>query len=919
MYRPISDYGAVGNLQTVALVGRHGSIDWFCYPYLDSPAVFAALLDHERGGRFAVAPDLPDGEWDGAARYLERSNVLRTRFRTRQGVAEVLDFMDVPACGPEENECAASVLYRRVRVEQGRVALRVRFEPRFDYARAAVDTEALPGGVLARGGGRELALTATEPLQAEPDGASAVWALAAGDEVWLRLGATGPEATCSEQDRSCVTRREGEAALEQTLAYWRAWLERSETGRDMDWGAWEPMVQRSALVLKMLFYEPSGAMAAAATTSLPEEVGGVRNWDYRYTWVRDTAFTLQALYNLGHLSETEGYLRWVEQVLEEGRDAGDPDGSGAGTMQIMYGLRGERDLAEQSLDHLDGYKGSRPVRIGNGAAAQRQLDIYGELMDAMLKLSDYVGKIREEQWPVLRGVCEHVADHWRMRDAGIWEVRGGPRHFVYSKVMCWVALDRGLAIADRYGFPCDREHWQRTMREIREEVLERGWDPELGAFVQHYGSKTLDAANLLLPILGFLPFEDQRVVSTIEATRRELERDGLLHRYNGEDGLQGGEGAFLLCSFWLVDCLVALGRLDQAEALLRRLERTANHLGLFSEEYGVEWDEALGNVPQAFTHIGYVNSVMRLLRARREQEEEQQEDEGPGLARRIKRKLLAPEVVLNRGEPEQRVPDQEIAPRLKQTMNLLRGAYFDTARGRVAYEDMAGSDLYATYTDLSRTLRFFDPARLRGREERTAFWINLFNVIVIHGVVELDIRDSVKEVRGFFRRICYDLGGLTYAAADMEHGILRANRRPPHSLLRRFGHDDPRLEHSLETVDPRIHFALVCASSSCPPIGLYTAEGLDSELDTAAKTFCNAGGVQVDMEQGLVRLSRVFSWYDEDFGETTAERLAWLAGFLYAEDERAWLLEHQESATVEYQDYDWRLNRTDAGPDHALR
>ncbi|HDZ84537.1 MAG TPA: glycoside hydrolase family 15 protein, partial [Nitrospirae bacterium] len=276
---------------------------------------------------------------------------------------------------------------------------------------------------------------------------------------------------------------------------------------------------------KGLYYEPSGAIAAAATTSLPEEVGGVRNWDYRYTWVRDASFTLQALFNLGHLSETEGYLRWIERLLSE---------HGAARMQIMYGLRGEENLPEEELSHLDGYKGSRPVRIGNEAAKQRQLDIYGELLDSALKLSRYVGKVDSEIWPFLRGICNHVVDHWKDRDSGIWEVRGGPFHFVYSKVMCWVALDRGIIIAKRYGFPADIKKWERTRDKIKEEVLEKGWNEKKQAFVQHYDTDALDSSNLLLPVLGFLPFDDQRVVSTVEAIRRELDHEGFLYRYAGD-------------------------------------------------------------------------------------------------------------------------------------------------------------------------------------------------------------------------------------------------------------------------------------------------------------------------------------------------------------------------------------------------
>lgn len=913
MYKRISDYGIVGNLRTAALVASDGSIDWLCYPHLDSPALFAKVLDHEQGGCLAISPHPSPAPVDAVQRYQAGSNILITRLRTRQGILRITDFMAVPRCGPEaadSGSCEGTVLHRKVELETGAMDVRVLFAPRFDYARADVELEALPGGVLAKGAGQEIALTATMPLERDADKATALWRMQAGETAWLRLGASAPEGKCSREDKVCVTSEAGEKALQETAGYWKEWLERSETGCTFRFGEYKNMVERSALVLKLLHYDPSGAMAAAATTSLPEEIGGVRNWDYRYTWIRDASFTLQALYDLGHMSETEGYLRWLESVLEKG---------GVVEMQIMYGLRGERDLPEQELPHLDGYKGSRPVRIGNEAASQRQLDIYGELLDAVLRLANYVGKIREEHWPVLREICDHVAGHWQEPDAGIWEVRGGPFHFVYSKVMCWVTLDRGLTIAERFGFPCDAEAWQRTKEDIMTEVLDKGYDTQQGTFVQHYGTRALDASNLLLPIMGFLPFDDHRVVGTIEATQRELSHDGLLYRYKTEDGLEGDEGVFLFCSFWLAHCLIGLGRLREAETLLRRLERTANHLGLFAEEYDPQWKEPLGNFPQAFTHIGYVTSVMRLLRAREEHFAAQRgaaaaAEESSSMQRLgefVRKKLLAREIVLNEGTPTRQTPAEHVAAELKQTMNLLRGAFFDSQAGRVAYENMAGSELYETYVAISRNLQHFDPGKLATSAERKAFWVNLYNVMIIHGVVALQIRDSVKEVRSFFTRIKYNVGGQLYAPEDVEHGILRANRKPPHSLRRRFGDDDPRLSQALtpEDFDPRVHFALVCASSSCPPIGLYTAENLDHELSVAGRSFCNAGGVKVDCVSRKATLSRIFQWYDEDFGEDVPARLHYLAAFLFNPEERRCLQEQAQSMRVVYQEYDWRLNR----------
>jgi len=886
----------------VCPVGVNGSIDWFCFPHIDSASVFGALLDDEKGGRFVIGPE---GEFDSASVYVPQTNILVTRFRNRKGIMKLIDFMLVPQTGTEGGE-ERHILHRLIELEKGEMDVSVLFEPRFDYARAETTVKRLEGGFIAEGGGRSIALMSTKDLENHDSGAKATWILKAGDKVSLRAGSTGRAGRCCDLDLLPADVREAEEDLRKTQEFWCEWLNKRETGRSFSYGYYKDMIDRSALVLKLLQFAPTGTVAAAATTSLPEAVGGERNWDYRFTWIRDTAFTVEALFNLGHLSEMEGYFRWIESVLSD---------SGPDKMQVMYGLRGEKDLPETVLAHLDGYKGSRPVRIGNAAAGQRQMDIYGELMDAALKLSDYVGKIKAEHWPSLRKICDYVVDHWHEKGSGIWEMRREAREFVHSKVMCWVALDRGITIARRYGFDADFDKWTEAKDRIHNDVCEKGFNKEKRAFVQHYGSEVLDSSNLLIPILNFLPFEDPRVVSTVDAVINGLSREGLLYRYLGEDGLAGDEGSFLLCSFWLVECLVHMGRLPEAEGLLRRLERTANHLGLFAEEYDAGWKHSLGNFPQAFTHIGYINSVMSLLKARQE-ERRRESATVSGVSLQSVREslqniLLFSEIVLNKEKPDYVIPPEKLAPTLRSIMNLLRGAFFDTSKGRVAYERMKGSDLYREYVMASRSLREFDPAILKTREEKMAFWVNLYNVIVIHGVVELNVEDSVKEVLRFFRRIRYVVGSNEFTPDDMEHGILRANRKPPNSLLRVFGADDPRLRYSLEREDPRIHFALVCASSSCPPIDLYTAENLDRELDQAGKSFLNGGGLVLDKETGTVRLSRIFKWYGKDFGNNQGEILSCLAGFIYDKDTGDFLRKHATELKVEYQKYDWRLNRSD--------
>jgi len=886
MYKKISNYGIIGNLCTVALIGLDGSIDWLCLPYINSPSIFGALLDDQKGGRLSLSPL---GDWDSVAEYIPETNILITRFRARTGIIHITDFMPIASHGDQRPEKEPE-LYRLVEVDTGKVDVSMVFEPRFDYARAKTSLEKASRAIIAKGNGENLVLSFDKDLghlTFSEDRIEAKWSLSEGHRLWFHLQYGTTEPTEVDSKRAQI-------ALQETETFWRSWLRKSETGRTVDLGSYQKMVDRSALVLKLLYYDPSGTIAAAATTSLPEEIGGVRNWDYRYTWVRDTSFTLQALFNLGHLSEMHGYLRWIKRLVS---------GCGAAKLQIMYGLRGETDLPEEELTHLDGYKGSRPIRIGNGAAKQQQLDIYGEILDAALKLSDYVGKIDPQMWASLADICDYVVEHWHDKDHGIWEVRCGPYDFVYSKVMCWAALDRGLTIAKRYGFPGNLKEWEVTRSKIKEEVLKKGWKEKRRAFVQHYETEALDASNLLIPILGFLPFNDPRVTSTIEAIQRELAHNGFLHRYITEDGLSGKEGAFLLCTFWLIDCLIGLKRFDEAEMLLHQMETVANPLGLFSEQYDISWKEAVGNFPQAFTHIGYINSVIALRQAKAD------------LAYKLETektyhpKFFFSKIFLNDGEPGYDISQKEIATRLKITMNILRGAFFDTRRGRVAYERMRQSEVYKEYLELSSSLKKMELNILKKREERIAFWINLYNVIVIHGVIELGIKDSVKEVWNFFRRVQYKICDLFFSPDDIEHGILRGNRRPPHSPFKLFRGNDKRLEYIVEPIDPRIHFALVCASSSCPPIEVYTAENLDKELTIAGETFINSGGAVIDKAKNLVSLSRVFNWYAKDFGNSRAERLKFIAQYLYEREDRTFLEEKAETLGVEYQDYDWRLNR----------
>ena len=601
-YMPIAGYGVIGNLYTVALVAADGSIDWCCLPALDHPSVFGALLDSRRGGRFRVAPRRGH---TAQQRYVERTNVLETTFDADGGRLVVTDFMplrgSIIGCDDPDTR---SEIHRILRAESGAVDVEVEWSPRPDYARRAVRLAVVGGVGVAESGAEWMTITglpqeATTEIAEEGSGAAlrARFRLAAGEEVVLvtRYGSGEPRPALAATP----------AALTETIGSWRDWV---NAGLHLkDWtGEWRDAVIRSELALKLLSFPHTGAIAAAATTSLPEEIGGSRNWDYRFTWIRDAAFTVQALLAAGHHAEAVDFFTWLEHAAMAGeRMRG---------LRIMYGLRGETELTEIELEHLEGYRCSRPVRVGNAAALQRQHDIYGELLAAAYEFVRRGYRLEPEILSFLSRVADEACVMWREPDYGIWEVRGGPRHFVHSKVMVWVALDRALRMT-RHGLRGNVARWRHERRAVREAVLAHGYDASVGAFVQSFGSRELDASSLHIPLMEFLPFDDPRVQGTIDRTREHLMQDGLVYRYLGDDGLPGGEGAFGLCTFWMVDALALSGRVAEARELFAGLAGRANHLGLYSEEFDPHTGALLGNFPQAFSHIGLINSVLYLSRA----------------------------------------------------------------------------------------------------------------------------------------------------------------------------------------------------------------------------------------------------------------------------------------------------------------
>ena len=605
-YQPIENYGIIGNMHTVALVGMSGSIDWLCYPHFDSPSVFAAILDDKKGGWFKITPAT-----EGATNkqiYWPDTNVLVTRFLSAEGVGEVIDFMPV---GVREGDPGYHQLVRRVNVVRGTMAFRMECFPAFNYARDAHETSLTSDGALFSSPKWGLTLSASVSLGATGRGVAAEFTLREDESATFILG----ERTVGTENRiNRPSDGEVDDLFRGTVEYWRNWLAKCKYK-----GRWREMVERSALALKLLTFEPSGAIVAAPTSSLPEELGGMRNWDYRYTWIRDAAFTLYALLRIGFVDEATHFMNWIEARFHELN----PDGS----LQVMYGIDGRHELTEESLDHLDGYRGSRPVRIGNGAYGQLQLDIYGELMDSVYLYNKWGAPISYDFWTHLRKLVNWVCDNWQRTDEGVWEVRGGQQHFVYSKLMCWVAVDRALRLADKRSFPADRERWLKVRDQIYEEIMERGWSQNRQAFVQAYGTDTLDASNLMMPLVFFQSPTDPRMLSTLDATNRSPENgglvsNGLVYRYDVSrtaDGLPGEEGTFNICTFWLVEAMTRAGqfdqtRLEEARLMFEKMLSYANHLGLYAEETGAS-GEALGNFPQAFTHLALISAAFNLDRA----------------------------------------------------------------------------------------------------------------------------------------------------------------------------------------------------------------------------------------------------------------------------------------------------------------
>lgn len=593
-FQPIENYGVIGNMQSIALVGMNGSIDFLCYPNFDSPTVFAALLDDKKGGLFEIRPHLSNMRVRQL--YLPETNILITRFLAEEGVAELTDYMPIEQDGEQPNE-----IVRTVSVIRGNLHFEMRCQPRFNYAAGKHELEMAQSCATFRPADSicpPMSLYSTVALEQQSHDVKATFTLKAGENANFIFGATRAKGQPPEMD--LLVHR-----FFDTAQFWKAWISQSNYK-----GRWREMVNRSALLLKLLISREHGSLIAAPTFSLPESIGGVRNWDYRFTWLRDAAFTLYALVRLGFVDETEAFIEWLKDRLS--------DDAQRGPLQVMYGLDGRQKLDEISLDHLCGYENSRPVRIGNAAYEQLQLDIYGEFMDAMYLANKYGHGASHHGWQNVQRILDWLGKNWQRPDRGIWEVRGGAREFLHSRVMCWVAFDRALRLALKRSLPGPLGVWQRTRDEIRNDIVTNFWDDELQSFVQAKDTKDLDASALLMPMMRFISPVDPMWLSTMKAIEKHLIEDTLVRRYEVErthvDGLPGTDGSFTACSFWYVECLARAGELEKAQLLFEKLLGYANHLGLYSEELGRD-GRHLGNFPQAFTHLALISAATSLDRS----------------------------------------------------------------------------------------------------------------------------------------------------------------------------------------------------------------------------------------------------------------------------------------------------------------
>lgn len=624
LYPPIEDYGIIGDCHTAVLISKNGSMDWYCPGKFDAPAVFCRLLDIKKGGCFRIAPAK---NFSAKRKYHDNTNVLETVFTVGKAKVKVIDFMPIHRRTVNRRGYDVGTSRRILRLVEGltgKMQLEIFFHPTFDYAQGQTLAEIKPNFcATARKNKKRISLSSPglnlNFKKTEQNEFSSQFMINAGDRQWFVVNETDKP----NHILKSLSSAQCEKQLLETEDYWKKWAEQCAYR-----GPYRNEVVRSALTLKLLTHEPTGAILAAPTTSLPEKIGGVRNWDYRFSWIRDSALILYALMNIGYWQEAADFFEWLQETHH--RDS-------KTDLQVLYGVNGERELSEKILNHLQGYKNSRPVRVGNAAASQLQLDIYGEaLTAAYLYFISGIGKkgkkdkkerLIERDWPLLRSLVERADSRWQEPDNGIWEVRGKLKPFLYSKLMCWAAFDRGIRLAKEYSLEAPIAKWEKSCEEIRKTILKKGFNEKIGSFTQSFGSDSLDASCLLIPRTGLLPATDSRMKSTIKAIKSKLTKKGLVYRYLSPDGLPGNEGMFLACTFWLVDALALSGSIDEAHNLFEKASKYANDLGLFSEEIDAKESAILGNFPQGFTHMAQINAAINLAKATKHGAEESPETE----------------------------------------------------------------------------------------------------------------------------------------------------------------------------------------------------------------------------------------------------------------------------------------------------
>jgi GH15 family glucan-1,4-alpha-glucosidase len=596
-YLPIADHGLIGDLRSAALVGTNGTIDWYCCPCFDAPSVFASILDADRGGSFELAADVPARTKQF---YFPDTNVLITRFFADDGVGEIQDFMPVV---DDSREADRHRLIRRVMCVRGTLPFRARVAPRFAYGTEPHTVHTQAGQAVFASPSLRLALTSTVPIEVAGQDVWSLFKLHEGESAVFTLDRIGGDVA----PRFCAV-AEAEREFNATVRYWRHWLSRSRYR-----GRWREMVHRSALTLKLLTYAPTGAIIAAPTASLPEQIGGERNWDYRYVWIRDAAFCVYAMLRLGFTDEAEAFMGFLSEHVRLDTTQ-TPDSTGP--LQIMYGIDGRRDLPERELPHLEGYRGSAPVRVGNAAVGQLQLDIYGALIDSLYLYDKWGKPLSSAHWDSISELVDWVCEHWDQPDEGVWETRGGRKPFLYSRLMCWVAIERAMRLAQHRGLPADMARWGAARDAIYRRIMRHGWSNERHAFTQYEDSTILDASLLMMPLAKFISPTDPKWLATLDALGEDLVSDSLVYRYDPQaspDGIKGEEGTFSICSFWYVEALTRAGRLDEARLAFEKMLTYANHLGLYAEEIG-RTGEQHGNFPQAFTHLALISAAFNLDR-----------------------------------------------------------------------------------------------------------------------------------------------------------------------------------------------------------------------------------------------------------------------------------------------------------------